>query len=351
MDLDDIAAFEELDASQMISYIRGMPDQLMQAWELGEKALVPKLTGIDHILICSTGSSAIAATLVKQYLEPICQIPVIVWQDCEIPVWAQGERTLVLVSGITGEEKELLASFESGLASCCQVMVIATGGSLIGNAKTTNTPYLVFDFPGPSRAALGFEFVLPLAVLFKAGLIKSPKSEISSAAALLKKQQSALDINSPVVQNRAKRMAGQFFNRLVILFSSKKMHAVAMRWKSQIHENAKAWAQVETITETRHSTAGGIVNPESSLRQMMTFFLQSTFDEEFDQLGLDTVRRLFMVEGFNTDFCRSEGDSLLENMWSAIQFGDFISYYLAMAYEMDPTAVPGVEEINSMLTE
>ena len=55
------------------------------------------------------------------------------------------------------------------------------------------------------------------------------------------------------------------------------------------------------------------------------------------------------LKGFNTDFCRSEGESLLENMWSAIQFGDFISYYLAMAYEMDPTPVPGVEEINSML--
>ena len=57
-------------------------------------------------------------------------------------------------------------------------------------------------------------------------------------------------------------MAGQFFNRLVILFSSEKMKAVAVRWKSQIHENAKAWAQDETISETRHSTAGGIINPE-----------------------------------------------------------------------------------------
>ena len=187
MDLDNIAAFDELDASKMISFIRGLPDQLVQAWELGEKAFIPKLTGIDHILICGTGSSAIAANLIKQYLEPICQIPITVWQDCEIPAWAKSNRTLVLVSGFTGEEKELLASFESGLANGCQVIVISTGGSLIENAKTSNIPYLVFDFPGPSRAALGFEFVLPLAVLFKAGLINSPKSEIFAAAALLKR--------------------------------------------------------------------------------------------------------------------------------------------------------------------
>jgi glucose/mannose-6-phosphate isomerase len=350
MDLDNITAFEELDASQMISFIRGMPEQLVQAWELGKKASLPKLSDIAHILICGAGSTATAATLVKYYLEPNFSIPISVLSGGGVPIWAKGKNVLVLVSSFSGEEPELLASFSSGLSNGCQVVTISTGGSLCSLAKNSDSPHIIFEFPGPSRAALGFEFVLPLALLFRTGLFDSPESEIFSTAALMKRLQPALDINSPIVQNRAKRMAGQFFNRLVILFSSDRMQAVAARWKSQIQENAKAWAQTETICETRHSTAGGIINPESSLTQMMTFFLSSAFDDEFDQRGLEAARRHFMVEGFNTDFCRSEGESQLENMWAAIQFGDFISYYLAMAYEMDPTPVPGVEEVNSMLT-
>jgi glucose/mannose-6-phosphate isomerase len=144
-------------------------------------------------------------------------------------------------------------------------------------------------------------------------------------------------------------MAGQFLNRWVTLFGSGFMQSVADRWKSQINENAKAWAQVENISDTCHSTLGGIINPESQLTQMMTLFLISPNDKPQDQARLDAARRIFLVEGFNTDFYRAKGSTLLENMWSAIQFGDFISYYLAIAYKVDPTPVPGVAEINSIL--
>ena len=66
-------------------------------------------------------------------------------------------------------------------------------------------------------------------------------------------------------------MAGQFLDRWITLFGSGYMAAVAERWKSQIHENAKAWAQVEKIPMVCHSTLDGMYNPESKLTQMMTF--------------------------------------------------------------------------------
>ena len=56
-----------------------------------------------------------------------------------------------------------------------------------------------------------------------------------------------IEVNVPVCKNPAKRMAGQFLNRWITLFGSGYMAGVAERWKSQINENAKAWAQVEEI--------------------------------------------------------------------------------------------------------
>jgi glucose/mannose-6-phosphate isomerase len=144
-------------------------------------------------------------------------------------------------------------------------------------------------------------------------------------------------------------MAGQFFNRWVTLFASGFMQAVAERWKSQINENAKSWSQVEKISDTCHSSLGGIINPEAQLSQMMTLFLHSPNDLPQDQARMEAARRIFLVEGFNTDYYRAKGSNLLENVWTSIQFGDFISYYLAIAYKVDPTPVPGVAEINSIL--
>jgi glucose/mannose-6-phosphate isomerase len=349
MDLDDFSAFENLDTSRMISHIRELPDQLMLAWELGKNADIPKISDINHVFICGAGCSATAAELVKYYLETVCPLPVTVWRDYEIPAWAKTRQTLMLISGFTGDEKELLSSYASGLNDGCQIAAIATGGELIRLAKDAGKPHLVFEFQGPARAALGFEFALPLAVLYRAGIIDTPRDDILAATTLMKSLQPFIDIDSPVVQNTAKRMAAQFLNRWITLVASDFMLPVANRWKSQINENAKAWAQVEEISEICHSSIGGIINPESILSHMMALFLHSPNDHAQYKTSLEAARHIFMVEGFNTDYYRAKGTSLLENIWTAIQFGDFISYYLAIAYGVDPTPVPGVAEINSIL--
>ena len=52
------------------------------------------------------------------------------------------------------------------------------------------------------------------------------------------------------------------------------------------------------------------------------------------------TRKSFMLEAISTDFYRTSGDTVLEDMWTAIHMGDYISYYLAIAYQVDPTPVP-----------
>ncbi len=222
-------------------------------------------------------------------------------------------------------------------------------GSLSRRPRTTVFHGSKIIHSGPARTAIGFQFVLPLIVLNQLGLTAISETEINRIATLLKQIIQQNDINVPVVNNPAKRMAGQFLNRWVTLFGAGSMAFVAERWKSQMNENAKAWAQVEKIPDLCFSTMGGLNNPGSLLSQMMTFFLDSPVDHPTNQMISEEARRMFMVEGFNTDRYLAPGDTELECLWSAILFGDFVSYYLAMAYEVDPTPVPGVEEMQDLL--
>jgi Bacterial phospho-glucose isomerase C-terminal SIS domain len=41
----------------------------------------------------------------------------------------------------------------------------------------------------------------------------------------------------------------------------------------------------------------------------------------------------------------------LKAMWTAILFGTYVSYYLAIAYGMDPLPNPGIEEMEFFLSE
>jgi glucose/mannose-6-phosphate isomerase len=58
-----------------------------------------------------------------------------------------------------------------------------------------------------------------------------------------------------------------------------------------------------------------------------------------------------MVEGINTDFILAQGGGRLADMWTALHYGDYTAYYLAMAYGLDPTPVPMLEELKAKMAD
>jgi len=56
-----------------------------------------------------------------------------------------------------------------------------------------------------------------------------------------------------------------------------------------------------------------------------------------------------MLEGLNTDFIDAAGDTPLAHQWTTLHFGDYAAYYLAMAYGVDPTAIPAIEMFKAEL--
>ena len=49
------------------------------------------------------------------------------------------------------------------------------------------------------------------------------------------------------------------------------------------------------------------------------------------------MRQAFMLEALNTDVIDARGESLIAHLWTLIIFGDYMAYYLAMAYGTDPS--------------
>ena len=57
----------------------------------------------------------------------------------------------------------------------------------------------------------------------------------------------------------------------------------------------------------------------------------------------------FMVAGLCTDQIDFSADTKMAEMWKAVLFGDFVAYYLAMMYEIDPTPVEAIESLKAQL--
>jgi glucose/mannose-6-phosphate isomerase len=63
----------------------------------------------------------------------------------------------------------------------------------------------------------------------------------------------------------------------------------------------------------------------------------------------EAVRELYMTSGFNTDVIDGVGNAPLAHMLTALHYGDYTAYYLAMCYGVDPTPTPQIDELKARM--
>ena len=351
MNLDEFGEFDSLDIENMISHIEGLPDQLQKAWDLGLKLELPKMLPVSRVVVAGMGGSAIGADLLASFLADRMTVPMSIQRDYGLPAFAFGKETLVIVSSHSGNTEESLTAFEEACRSGCQVLVVTTGGRILADAQAAGVPAWIFVHKGQPRAAVGFSFGLLLALFVRLGLVSDLAEEVKETVKLMHELGRELAVEVPVRSNSAKRMAGQLVGRHATIFGSGFMMPVARRWKCQINEVAKAVASFEFLPEADHNTLAGICNPENALDHEIAVFLQASKDYVRNQRRVLETRQVMLQEGLNTDIIEARGSSKLAQMWTTILFGDYISYYLAMLYDIDPTAIEPIWALKDAMSK
>ena len=349
MDLNKYQDFPKLDSQNMLAEMNGLPEQLLSAWKEAEAMPLPEFSGVKKVLIAGMGGSAIGASLLKAYAAPLSSVPIEVHRDYGLPAWADGPDTLVIVSSHSGNTEETLSAMETALERGCSLLSISTGGKLAELAEKNGTDHWIFNHKGQPRAAVGYSFCLLLNVFYRLKFLADPWEEIQDAVAEMNNQVGRLTPEVPDHDNPAKLMAGQMIDRWVSVFGADLLTPVARRWKGQVSEIAKTWGQFEALPEADHNTLAGVVNPEEVLSKTIVLFLQAESNHPRNQRRIELTKKNFMIEGINTVLIKAKGDTRLAQMWTLIQFGDYTAYYLAMAYDVDPTPVAAIENLKREL--
>lgn len=356
LELDNLERMKKIDAQNMLAEIEGLPDQLARAYEMGlknsEVFKTSEFSRCSRVIISGMGGSAIGADLLASYVADACPVPVIVHRDYGLPFFARGEETLVICSSHSGNTEETLNSFEAARKAGCRVMAVCTSGELAARAKKEKVPCITFDHAGQPRAAVGYSFGILLAVFVRLGLIPDQADAIHSAVAAMKESQAHLRADVPTVHNPAKRYAGQLMGRWVTIFGAGRLAPVARRFKGQINEIAKSVANFEFIPEADHNTLAGTLHPAEVIQpHTMNLFLRASSDHPRNRIRAELTKQAFMLEGPNTDFLDARGDGPLAHMWTLILFGDYMAYYLAISYGVDPTPVEALVQFKNALKQ
>lgn len=339
-----------VDSLDMWAATAGLPEQVEAAVSATRAVQdLPDHERVENVVVLGMGGSGIAGDVLVAAAAPFMPVPVTVVKGYEPPDYV-GTGSLVFAMSFSGNTEETLEAAAGAYEAGASLVVVSGGGALVNLAHEWNIPVVPVPngIPQP-RAALGAMAIPPLVVLEEIGLFPGATGWIELAVDQLRRRRDALVAPG----NIAARLAREIGRTIPLVHGAQSLGAAAaLRWKTQVNENAKAPAFSAVYPELCHNEIAGWGQNGDVTRQIITL-VNLRHDAEHPQV----VRRFELVAEILREVVadilevRAEGEGELAQLLDLILVGDFVSLHLAAQEGIDPGPVPALDEIKERLRQ
>jgi glucose/mannose-6-phosphate isomerase len=351
VDLDDEKIYKRIDPENMRGHLHRLPQQCSAAWDKAKEFQLPgDYADIDKIVILGMGGSAIGGDLVRSLFSSEKKPVIFVNRDYDLPAFVD-EKTLVIASSYSGNTEETLSAFSQALKKNCKKLAITTGGELKKLADHAGVPVFIIDYVSQPRAALGYGFMSLLAFLQKLNFTGDKSSDVKAMVQDLEMLSEEFKETVPVGSNRAKQLAIKLHGKIAVIYGAGVLSQVAHRWKTQINENSKSWAFYEIFSELNHNAVVGYRFPGELASKIYVILLRCPSLHPRILIRYQVTSDLLEQSGIGHEIIDSRVKGDLNQMMGLIYLGDWVSYYLAMLSEIDPTPVKSIDYLKNRLSQ
>jgi glucose/mannose-6-phosphate isomerase len=231
-------------------------------------------------------------------------------------------------------------------------VALTTGGEMARRCERSGVFAMSMPGGSPPRAALFGSWVRLHALLHELVWVPDPGPDWRRAMESTRAAGLALAPSSPEAQNPAKQLARALHGRLPFLYSgTERMAAVATRWRQQINENAKVPAHSAQVPELNHNEIVGweVVGPLQAMTSVV--LLRDPEDAPEVSTRLTLTGEYATRQGARVHEVTSQGETRLERAVRLVQFGDWVSFYLALLGGVDATPIASIDEFKRRLAE
>jgi glucose/mannose-6-phosphate isomerase len=339
-----------VDVAGHLADVLSMPEHLEDAlWRVESaglgKALGP-LDGVTPLLVCGMGGSAIGGDLAAAVLGDRMTRPLETVRGYGLPPWITPD-SVVLCASYSGNTEETLACFEAAGVLGTTRIVATTGGLLADAARADGVPVIPLPAGLQPRAAVAYMLVSVLEVAAAAGAAPGLRTEIDAASAHLVELASEWGPDADS-NNLAKEIAQRAHHACVCVYGAGPTAAVALRWKTEINENAKVPAFAAELPEADHNEIVGWESA-SSLAKFLAVFLEDSDQHPRVRQRIELTAKLVEPEAATVVRVASRGANRLERVLSLVLLGDLVSVYLATLRDVDPSPVKVIERLKAEL--
>lgn len=290
-------------------------------------------------LLCGMGGSAHAGNII-QTIDPSSDF--IIHRDYGLPQISEDlmRDRLIIASSYSGNTEETLSAFEEAREKKLPLCAVAIGGKLEELAKRHAVPYIQIPNTGiQPRMALGFSVRALAKFMGRDDLLKESFSL-------------SFNLDSNAFDNEGKALAKRLEGSIPLVYASRINFSIAYTWKIKFNESGKIPAFYNVFPELNHNEMTGFDAKESSTMLSERFyciFLKDENDHPQIQKRMDATAKLYKEKGLKTEMLQLRGKTIFHKVFSSLALVDWVAYYTALHYGLDPEQVPMVEEFKKLI--
>lgn len=337
--LDDLTQIKALDKSNALDSIKQLPQQIHQAWtESFSIEIPPEYKNISNIVICGMGGSSYGARIVKSLYDgaKITKVPIELVNNYWLPGYVNSD-SLVILSSYSGSTEETLECAKQAKEKGAKIIGITTGGQLSRFLNTNNYPSYIFNPvynpSGQPRIGVGYMVCGLIGMLSKLGFIPVGDDEIAKIISYL----GTFD-NEPV-----KKLAQNLTDKIPVIIVSDFMEGAAYAIRNPFHETAKQFALHFVVPELNHHLLEGLSFPGDLKKYLYFIFFLSDFYDTRNKKRMQLTIDLVKQNNIPVETIMLKGDTALMQVFELIQLGSWVTFYLAMLHDIDPSEIPWVD--------
>lgn len=315
----------ELDKSNLRQLIIDYPNQLLDGQKFAEGVSVSEKE-YSNLIVCGMGGSALPAELLFSHFahgsdKPL-EIPYYAVRGYSLPRQANSD-SLVFISSYSGNTEETVSCFEEALKIGATIVAFSAGGKIEEIAQENQVPHIKFSIEHDNfqpRYATTYSFMAMLQVLTNSNLCGNIEK--------------LPNIDSKSLEVQGEKLAQKTKGKIPVIYTSDRFKSLARLCKIKLNENSNTQAFWNYFPELNHNEFEGFSMPRSDF--VVTIF-RSKHDLPRIQQRMEITKKFYNEWEINCEIVDIKGGSYLEEMLNGMVLGDWMAYYLALEYGIDPS--------------
>lgn len=330
----------ELDPNNVFGSIVLFPKQCESGHIAGKSVEFPEIyKHVSNIVILGMGGSALPGHIIKS--QNIVTLPLEVWSRYGLPQYVT-EKTLVIAMSYSGTTEETLSALKDAEEKGARVIVITVGGKLQQIAEEKKYPLaLLSEETNPCKQP---RFGLGGALFALIGVLENLKllSKTVSFDSLLK-------VSSAQSNEALLSLAEKLNYKNPIIIGAEHLGQVAHFLQNQFNETSKAFAVYHELPELNHHLLEGLSYPETNKQNLAFVFLTSEKYSDRIKKRVEVTKEVVMKQGIEVHELPFSGDGPLTEAVLAVEASEYLSYYLGLLHNVDPSQIPWVTYLKEKL--